>query len=245
MRPKSTATDLPPRLLRHTKTLKSSKVWAGYYDGRNPDDTQVETALGGDLPEAKRKWAELECVPAPAGTMAAVFDRYAKDALLTKAPRTQGENLLALKNLRPMFDSTSLEAITPLHLAQYHDKRTAKVSANHEMNLLNQVWNMAREWGYTDRENAAHGVRKNTEHGRDFYADESVWQVVQTHAHLELKATMQQAYLTGQQRTTDVLKMRLNDIDDITAASKLLSHAGERITADMYRQAGEKVNPTR
>jgi integrase len=348
MRPKSTATDLPPRMLRRTKTLKSGKVWVGYYyNGRNPDGSRIEIALGGDLSEAKRKWAELECVPAPAGTMAAVFDRYIKDVLPTKAPRTQGENLLAFKNLRPMFDSAPLEAITPQHIAKYRDKRTAKVSANREISLLSHVWNMAREWGYTDRENPARGVRKNTEHGRDFYADESVWQAVQTHACQELKAAMQLAYLTGQ-RTADVLKMRLSDIDqdallvkqgktgkflrialtvdgtrsqlgtlidnltrrsgkqmlsfyilampngqpltytmlrnrfddaraaaaaaqtdlklagriklfqfrdirakaasdidDITAASKLLGHAGERITADIYRRAGEKVNPTR
>lgn len=348
MRPKSTATDLPPRMLRRTKTLKSGKVWVGYYyNGRHADGSRVEIALGGDLSEAKRKWAELECVPAPAGTMAAVFDRYIKDVLPTKAPRTQGENLLAFKNLRPMFDSAPLEAVTPQHIAQYRDKRTAKISANREISLLSHVWNMAREWGYTDRENPARGVRKNTEHGRDFYADESVWQAVQTHACLELKAAMQLAYLTGQ-RTADVLKMRLSDIDqdallvkqgktgkflrialtvdgtrsqlgtlidnltrrsgkqmlsfyilampngqpltytmlrnrfddaraaaaaaqtdlklatriklfqfrdirakaasdidDITAASKLLGHAGERITADVYRRAGEKVNPTR
>jgi integrase len=335
-------------MLRRTKTLKSGKVWAGYYyNGRNPDGSRVEIALGGDLSEAKRKWADLECVPSPAGTMATVFDRYIKDVLPTKAPRTQGENLLALKNLRPMFDNAPLEAITPQHIAQYRDKRTAKVSANREISLLSHVWNMAREWGYTDRENPARGVRKNTERGRDFYADESVWQAVQTHACQELKAAMQLAYLTGQ-RTADVLKMRLSDIDqdallvkqgktgkflrialtvagtrsqlgalidnltrrsgrqmlsfyilampngqpltytmlrnrfddaraaasaaqtdlklagriklfqfrdirakaasdidDITAASKLLGHAGERITADVYRRAGEKVNPTR
>ena len=347
MRPKTTATDLPPRLLRRTKTLKSGKVWVGYYyNGRNPDGSRVEIALGGDLKEAKRKWAELECVPAPAGTMAAVFDRYVKDVLPTKAPRTQGENLLALKNLRPMFDGAPLEAITPQHIAQYRDKRTAKVSANREISLLS-LWNMAREWGYTDRANPARGVRKNIETGRDFYADESVWEAVQEHAGLELKAAMQLAYLTGQ-RTADVLKMRLSDIDqdalmvkqgktgkflrialtvdgsrsqlgtlidhltrrtgrqtlsfyilampngqpltytmlrnrfddaraaaaaaqtdpklagrikqfqfrdirakaasdidDLSAASKLLGHAGERITADVYRRAGQKVNPTR
>lgn len=348
MRPKSSATDLPPRMLRRSKTLKSGKVWVGYYyNGRNPDGTRVEIALGGDLPEAKRKWAELECVPAPVGTMAAVFDKYVKEVLPGKAVRTRGENLLALKNLRPAFDSAPLDAITPQHIAQYRDKRTAKVSANREISLLSHVWNMAREWGFTAKENPVRGVRKNTEHGRDFYADETVWQAVQKHAPAELKAAMQLAYLTGQ-RTADVLKMRLSDIDqdallvkqgktgkflrialtvdgarsqlgtlidnltrrggrqalsfyilamdngqpltytmlrnrfddaraaaateqtdlklatrikqfqfrdirakaasdidDITAASKLLGHAGERITADVYRRAGEKVNPTR
>jgi hypothetical protein len=77
--------------------------------------------------------------------MAAVFDRYIKDLLPTKAPRTKCEHLLALKNLRPMFDSAPLAAITPQHIAQYRDKRTAKVSADLTISLLRHVWNMARQ----------------------------------------------------------------------------------------------------
>ena len=348
MRPKSTATDLPPRMLRRTKTLKSGKLWVGYYyNGRSPDGTRIEIALGGDLSEAKRQWAVLECQPAPTGTLAEVFDRYIKDVLPNKAPRTRKENLLALKNLRPFFDTAPLDAVTPQHIAQYRDKRTAKVSANREISLFSHAWNMAREWGFTARENPVRGVKKNKEHSRDFYADDAIWQAVQKYACPELKAAMQLAYLTGQ-RTADVLKMRLSDIDkdallvrqgktgkflrialtvdglrselgalidtltkrtgkltlsfyilampngqpltytmlrnrfddaraaaataqtdaklaarikqfqfrdirakaasdidDISAASKLLGHAGERITADVYRRAGEKVNPTR
>lgn len=348
VRPKTTARDLPPRMLRRTKVLASGKVWEGfYYNGRNADGERIEIPLGSDLTDAKRKWSELECKPAPVGTMAAVFDRYVKDVIPTKAPRTRVENLLALKSLRPVFDAAPVGAITPQHIAQYRDKRTAKVSANREISLLSHVWNMAREWGYTDRENPCRGVKKNKESARDFYADEALWSIVQAHAGFELKAAMQLAYLTGQ-RTADVLKMRLSDIDqdalmvkqgktrkllriamtvdgqrsglgqlidsltqrpdrkalsffilampngqpltyamlrnrfddaraaaataqtdlamaerikqfqfrdirakaasdidDLRAASKLLGHAGERITADVYRRAGEKVNPTR
>ena len=125
--------------------------------------------------------------------MAAVFDRDIKDVLTTKALRTQGENLLILKNLRPIFDSAPLAAMTPQPIARYRDRRTAKVSANREISLLSHVWNMARERGCTDREKPARGVRKNTEAGRDFYADESMWKAVQTPAGLELKAAMQLA----------------------------------------------------
>jgi len=348
MRPKSTAQDLPPRMLRKTKTLKSGKVWVGYYySGYDDDGKRAQIPLGTDLLAAKRKWAELECKPVQPGTMAEVFDRYVRDVIPGKALRTGKENLLALKSLRPVFDSAPMDRVTPQHIAQYRDKRTAKVSANRELSLLSHVWNMAREWGYTDRENPVRGVKKNKEQSRDFYADDALWDAVQAHAGFELKAAMQLAYLTGQ-RTADVLKMRLShidkdallvkqgktgkflrialtvdgarsqlgqlidqltqrsgrqalsffilampngqpltytmlrnrfddaraaaaaaqqdetmasrikqfqfrdirakaasDIDDITAASKLLGHAGEKITADVYRRAGEKVNPTR
>ena len=43
----------------------------------------------------------------------------------------------------------------------------------------------------------------------------------------------------------DIRAKAASDIDDLRAASKLLGHAGERITSDVYRRAGEKVNPTR
>lgn len=61
MRPKSTHRDLPPRMLRRERTLKSGKVWESfYYNGRNAEGQRVEIPLGSDLNEAKRKWAELE-----------------------------------------------------------------------------------------------------------------------------------------------------------------------------------------
>jgi integrase len=215
MRPKTTGNGLPQRMLRRTKTLKSGKVWAGYYhNGYAPDGSRKETPLGGDYKEALRKWAELECRPAPTetGLMGVVFERYVKDVVPTKAPRTQVENMRAIDNLTDVFGTAPIEAITPQHVAQYRDKRTAKISANREIALFSHCWNMAREWGYTARENPVRGIRKNKESARTFYADKAVWDAVQAHACPELIAAMQLAYLTGQ-RTADVIKMRLSDID--------------------------------
>ena len=156
MRPKSTGRDLPPRMLRRTKRLKSGDVWHSYYyNGRDEDGSRKEIPLGNDLNEAKRKWAELECKPAPVetGLMKHVFDRYEKDIIPTKAPRTQKDNLEALRQLRPTFDLAPIDAITPQHIAQYRDKRSAKVRANREIALFSHIYNIAREWGYTAKEN--------------------------------------------------------------------------------------------
>ncbi len=69
MRPKSSHKDLPPKMLRRTRVLKSGKVWESfYYNGRTTEGRRVEIPLGGDLNEAKRKWAELECCKAPVET---------------------------------------------------------------------------------------------------------------------------------------------------------------------------------
>ena len=218
MRPKSSARDLPPRMLRRTKRLASGKVWEGfYYNGRDDNGKRVEIPLGTDLNEAKRKWAELECKPAPVetGLMRVIFDRYTRDIIPTKAPKTQKDNEGCMKMLRKVFDNAPINAITPQHIAQYRDERgaAAPVRANREIALLSHVWNLAREWGYTAKENPVKGVRKNKEKPRDFYADDAVWKAVYAAACVELQDAMDLNYLTGQ-RPADVLKMRLADIKD-------------------------------
>lgn len=218
MRPKSSARDLPPRMLRRTKRLASGKVWEGfYYNGRDDNGKRVEIPLGTDLNEAKRKWAELECKPAPVetGLMRVIFDRYEHDIIPTKAPKTQKDNLGCLVKLRKVFDTAPINAITPQHIAMYRDERgaDAPVRANREIALFSHVWNLAREWGYTAKENPVKGVRKNKEKPRDYYADDAVWSAVYAVACVELQDAMDLNYLTGQ-RPADVLKMRLADIKD-------------------------------
>lgn len=218
MRPKSNHKDLPPRMLRRVRTLKSGKVWeAFYYNGRDADGRRIEIPLGHDLNEAKRKWAELECrdKPAETGLMRYIFDRYERDIIPTKAPRTQKDNRDELKHLRLVFDTAPIDAITPQHIAQYRDRRgaTAPVRANREIALLSHIFNQAREWGYTARENPVKGVRKNKEKPRDFYADDAVWSAVYAQACAELRDAMDLNYLTGQ-RPADVLRMRFSDIRD-------------------------------
>jgi integrase len=205
-------------MLRRKKHLASGKVWEGfYYNGRDENGKRIEIPLGTDLNEAKRKWAELECKPAPVetGIMRVIFDRYERDIIPTKAPRTQKDNRGQLAMLRKVFDTAPIDAITPQHIAQYRDKRGEKapVRANREIALFSHIWNMAREWGYTAKENPVKGVRKNKEKPRDFYADDAVWNAVYAKACDELKDAMDLNYLTGQ-RPADVLKMRLTDIKD-------------------------------
>ena len=202
-------------MLRRTKLLKNGERWEGfYYNGRDENGKRKEIPLGTDLNEAKRKWAEFEGKSATVDTslMKHIFDRYERDILPTKAPRTQKDNLKEFKQLRAGFDNAPVDAITPQHIARYRDKRSAKVRANREIALLSHVFNLAREWGYTARENPCRGVRKNKEVPRDFYADNAIWAAVYACACVELKDAMDVAYLSGQ-RPADVLKMRLADID--------------------------------
>lgn len=214
MRPKSSGFDLPPRMLRRSKRMKSGRIWTSfYYNGRDENGKRVEIPLGSDLNEAKRKWAELECKPAPSetGLLKFIFKKYEEEIISTKAPRTQIDNGWCMKNLRPVFENTHIDSITPQHIALYRDKRSAKVRANREIALFSHIFNLAREWGYTKNENPCRGVRKNKEKPRDYYVSEETWKAVYDAGYTELQDAMDLAYLTGQ-RPADVLKMSFADI---------------------------------
>ena len=219
-------------MLRRVRTLAGGKRWEGYYyDGRDESGKRKETPLGSDLKEAKRKWAELEAAPVPAeaGIMCIVFDRYEREIIPGKATKTQASNLLELARLRSVFASAPIDAITPQHIAQYRDARMTKartlkegtviparratVAANRELALFSTIFNKAREWGYTARTNPCAGVAKNKETPRRYYADDSVWQAVRDCAAIELQDAMDLAYLSGQ-RPGDVLRFTHRDIVD-------------------------------
>ena len=194
-----------------TRKRKSGKDWIAYY---YLDLTGKAIPLGKDLDLARIKWAELEAKEKPLDlrTMKGIFDRYIRDIVSKKAPRTQKDNLSEIKQLRPMFDSAPIDSITPATIAGYRDARTAKVRANREIATLSHVFNIAREWGLTTKENPCQGVRKNKETPRDYYANDVVWDAVYKKAAQELKDAMDLAYLTGQ-RPADVLVMRKDDAE--------------------------------
>jgi integrase len=231
-------------MLHRTKRMVSGKVWESfYYNGRDENGKRIEIPLGNDLNEAKRKWAELECRPASTetGAMRFIFDRYEREIIPTKAPRTQQDNHKEMLQLRGVFDNAPIDAITPQHIAQYRDARGKKaaVRANRELALFSHVWNMAREWGYTAKENPCRGVRKNKEAPRDFYADDAVWAVVYAQAPDELKDAMDLAYLTGQ-RPADVLKMMETNVRD-GALEVMQNKTGKRLRILLDREDGVRT----
>lgn len=214
MRPRKTENrDLPPGMYRRKRTRANGKVWEALY---YRDITGKDIFLGNDLVKAKLKWAELEAkaTPAELTIMKGIFNEYEKHIIPKKAARTQKDNVYELKQLRAAFDTAPIDAITPAMIAQYRDTRSAKTRANREIALLSHIFNTAREWGLTTRDNPCLGVRKNKEKPRDFYANETVWTAVYSEASEELKDAMDLAYLTGQ-RPADVLSMRKDDVEGI------------------------------
>lgn len=73
----------------------------------------------------------MDCAPVPtdATLMQFVFERYIRDILPNKGADTQRENKGSLRQLRAVFDTAPIDAITPQDIARYRDARTAKVRA--------------------------------------------------------------------------------------------------------------------
>lgn len=121
---KASNKDLPPRMLRRVRKMKSGKLWVGYYyDGRDAEGNRQEVPPGKDLAEAKLEWARLEhkAKPKVMPTMGELFNRYERDIIPTKAPRTQRDNKYELERLRKAFADAPIEAVTPPIIAQYRE----------------------------------------------------------------------------------------------------------------------------
>lgn len=197
--------DLPPRMRKKGNCF--------YFDGFNAVGKRTDIKLGADYGAALAAWAQLygAKLPAAAILFATAADRYKKECLPLKAPATQKDNERELDQLLPVFGQCVLELITTRDLATYRDLRKGKIRANRELALFSHIFNMSREWGYTDKENPCRGLRKNKEKGRDRYVTHDELEALCASADPVMARLLRLAYATGQ-RPADVIKMRWGDI---------------------------------
>jgi integrase len=221
---------------RHRK----SKTYYYLDTGAKP---RKEIPLGSDYVIAVQKWAELTISNRPQNgliTFRYVAERYTRDVIPTKAPRTQQDNLKELAQLYRFFDAepTPLESIEPIHIQQYLDWRTkqarddaierakkagkkqpvidpklGQVRANREKALFSHIWNYARETGLTASENPCAGIKGFREDGRDVFVDDALMARLLKVAGKSLQFALRLAHLTAQ-RPGDVYRMAETDIRD-------------------------------
>lgn len=202
--------DLPPRMTARGRAGKLR-----YYYG------QSKKALGGDFVEACRLWAIHERGQLPNSVRYVdVADRWEKEAIhkgrkRIRSPKTQREFRASLKQLRLAFKAAVLDQITPRHVRQYLDRRTAKIAANREVAVLSLVWNWARGQGLTDKANPCTGITRNPESARTRYVTTPEYEVVWGEACPELQDAMDLALLTSQ-NPSDLLRLNRMDIRDGT-----------------------------
>lgn len=196
---------------------KSGKVFYYFDLGGKP---RKELPLGADYIMAVRKWSELmqrEDAAAAVADFKGLADRYERDVLPLQAKSTQATRKGDMKMLREFFCTPTpapLDSIKPSHIAQMLQwKRKNPTTANRLKRVFGHMFNMARAWGYTDKENPCTGVRGFELGKRDVYVTDQVFRSIWQAAPIPLRDAMDLAYLTGQ-RPGDTLQMTERDIAD-------------------------------
>ncbi len=201
-RRRQTDLHLPPRM-----RLKGGRY---YYDhGGKP---RVWTPLSRDLAEARTMWAKIEndALPAPADSFQAVIDRYVREVVPLKAPRTGREYTRQAGTIGRVFGAMPIKAVRPTHIAQYLDSHRSPVSANREKSLVSAMFSQAMRWGWCDS-NPCKGVRRNTEKPRDRFITDAEFAALYAAATPLVQCVMDIAYQTGM-RKADILGIKLADI---------------------------------
>lgn len=201
--------NLPPHM--RARKQRSGTIYYYYDTGAKP---RIEVPLGSDYVAAVQRWAELESEPAPTAliTFKWVSEKYLREEVPTKAPRTQADNIKEMVKLVAFFGDAPIEEIEPQHVRQYlHSRRESPVRANREKALLSHVFNKAREWGITAMPNPCRGITGYTEKGRDVYVEDETYKAVHDAADQPTRDAMDLAYLSGQ-RPADTLDFDERDI---------------------------------
>lgn len=228
--------NLPPHLRARQK---AGGIYYYYDTGGKP---RKEIPLGKCYIDAIRKWAEMDGRNTqPLVYFKDVADRYLLEVMPTKAPRTQADNLIELKNLLTFFNNppAPIAEIKPMHVRQYLDNRTnfgkqSTSRANREKALLSHIFNMARSWGALNTINPCAGIKGYPEKGRNIYIEDAIYDALYSVATQPLKDALDLAYLTGQ-RPADLIKIGAAEILDSvlkveqgkTNAKLLISVIGE------------------
>lgn len=170
--------------------------------------------LGKTEHEMYAELAKIARDDAGLGTMAEYFERYAREIVPTKAPRTQIDNKAELKNLARAFGKMRPEIIKPKHVYAYLDARgvTSKTRANREKSLLSSVFSHLIRWGVVEM-NPCKQVKNFSEKSRDRYVEDWEYDAVLQMASPVLRAAMEIAAITGM-RQGDILKLKYSDLTE-------------------------------
>ncbi|GMG90681.1 hypothetical protein Cmtc_19010 [Cupriavidus sp. TKC] len=201
-------------------------------------DGKKEFRLGKSLPEAYKVWADRLAHTENTKTVADLLDRYSLQVVPTKAKTTQSSNQICIKRLRAVLGTAPITAIRPQTVYQYIDKRSAKISARREIEILSHAFTKAVEWGIIDRHPFKGEVRLSGEKPRTRYVED--WEIVEclaleprrTHGSvLAVQAYIRIKLITGLRRG-DLLRLSMSDLkeDGIhVTPSKTASSTGKSI----------------
>lgn len=204
MSPRRKDPTLPPRVTR--------KHGAYYYlkpTARDDGSSGVKWISLGKT-EAKMYQALADIKAECQGKMATLLDRYRKDVLAHKAPRTIKLQTPQLEKLKKVFGHMQPDQIRPKHIGKLHDlQRATPYQANRELALISHVMKYAVRWGYLDI-NPCREIQRHPEHARTRYVSHKEFSDTRQLAPQWIQRLMDLAYITGQRRI-DLLKIKRAD----------------------------------
>jgi len=146
-------------------------------------------------------------------TLAKVANRYFQSQQFAGlAVTTQRDYRLQWGRLDKVFGHMDPNTITSPHIRKYMDKRTAKVQANRERNLLVTLFGWAVERGDAAR-NPVRDVKPFKEQARERYITDAEYRAIHTRASPIVQAAMEISYLCAA-RISDVLKLTTQQLQD-------------------------------
>lgn len=223
--------------------LQKSGTTYYYFDaGGKP---RKEIPLGKDYVTAVRKWSELMAQQSKATIVtnfAELAKRYEAEVLPLKAKSTQSTQKGDLKKLREFFCNPTpapLDQIKPKHIHQLLEKNKATpTTANRLKRVFSHMFNMARAWGYTEKQNPVAGIEGFSLGKRDVDVSDKVYKAVWDAASEPLRDAMDLAYLTGQ-RPGDVLNFNERMIVDGVFVIKKQSKTGKPLRIRVEGEFGK------
>jgi len=150
----------------------------------------------------------------PLNTMSAIFDKYQRDVVPTKLPKTQKDKQRHLTLLRASFGHMSVSEVKPPAIYAFRDKIAAKhqTLANRVLETLSHVFTKSIEWGVAER-NPCRDVHKLPLPERTRYVTDAEFDAVYSFAYPMVQVAMDLAVLTGLRRG-DLLSLTLTNLTD-------------------------------
>lgn len=164
--------------------------------------------LGKTEPDALRRYAEIMESGPMRPLMRDLLQRYRKEELPKKAPKTRAGQEPQLDEIERVFGHIAIEDMTQDGVQEWMDAQPAPISANRKLALLSHVFAraMSSRWKLA-RENPCVGIDKHREKPRTRYVEDHELMAVYERANAGTRVAMALAYLTGQ-RQADLLKLR-------------------------------------
>lgn len=169
--------------------------------------------LGRDFGTAMAAYGEVMRT-VPMRTMADLFDRYEREVMPQKAPKTRRDNAHQIRRLREVFGHMRPSELRTVDVYGYRDARGEKtrVGANRELELLSHVCTKARQWGAMTHHPCLR-VEKFRTKPRSRYVSDAEFELVRSLAPAMVQIAMDLALHTGLRRG-DILALTRDQVTD-------------------------------